>query len=1416
MNLRGMLESPLRAASMVGATVRARVADRDLGSAILERTGEFRIAAPAEPPGAPGAAASAGPAATATAPPAVAGPVTVRVEFPDGTVVDHTVADPVGGDLRIPLPEVATTAADWQALAEAIAHHGITSVHEIVRDLSGRSVLAPDAPILRRAAMVGRLEAGFLDPDGRLAAAGLIPRFAALRTPEAGARLTTLMSDVGDLADAARLASTKLASYLDLYEAVWPIDARALRQGELGAAMARVQDALTSLGRADASGERLQDRYAGYRDYLLAIWTELGADNFPGDPAARTRAREQLEARFHQSFVTRDDALRPVLELLIETASRIMVAPSTNGWGLGMATVPSQGSQDGAAYLAQLIAAADLSRAEYGKRFRLRLDRDPDARSSAVRENIHTLQRFFRDDFQHSTEPNSIIPPRFRGWSPFFLEYDEWLRQTAPFRPENYWHAERSFDTSTDLADVPTMFAQRPTVTADLKQRVADRAAILTALREGHRAFALGQFAVAEAAYARAAERAYHAMLGTDFWDYVEFGVIPSPYIGNDRPRPEIIRIRDKARGPLLARRAATIQSMAELLAFEERYHKDIEEPEAMALGLLVLCATGFPALFGDCALAQGRWADAVRQYGRGLPIRFVLGLAELMDTAGYAPGSHAYARLELHTDGAVPYTLATTDGVVKRGSERWHDVVARPQTPSLDASAVIRDDLHHRIEERFYQQRTAMALLEWADELYRTDQAAERARAVELYKAVLLLHGTSTGFDSHWPSQAGGTGAGGSTSAGGTGAALGVALAELAYVTNPVARAQVERAREALARLAAGLNYHGFADDVVPLLRGEPLLDSADRFAALARSAQGDFQGYLGASERLLTDELQRRFVVTRAGLQQDIAREQEANAKVAIDLAKVGVQQVNEAIAAKQKEIDDHADFWGQVGDFFSGMGDAIKGVAGVGGSALSSGGSAAATQLGGVGGTAAGGGAVLGGYALFVYAGVTSMNAMNDAQSRRKTELATLKTRTLVAAQAAVTVRERELKIASLQGQVAAAESAWAAEWAAFDGRRVLGQRYYAEMIALTRRLMRRYLDVGARLGWLAERALAYELARPVAVMQLDYFPEVRQGIGGADRLIADLAELRARRLDLAARPLRLRRSVSLLREHPFDLMQLRGGGKCGFRTTGASFAAAYPGTYGHRIRGVEVEVVTTDPSWPVRGVVRNDGHSQLARRDGTLAPSVRFPDLVPIGDPISRSASAAGGAATVALAPLEGSGVDTAWEVVLPRAANPHGLHHVADVILHLDVDASAPATGAVPGDAAVARTHVVSGRYLAPATIAALRGSATTAELTFDLPAVLGRDRGTIAALVIFTPGHRAVPLTVDVRTTAPAATTRVSVVDGVHVSSPTSPLAALLGATAAQPVTLTVTKPAGLDLSALVDVVLAVEVTPAP
>ena len=432
--------------------------------------------------------------------------------------------------------------------------------------------------------------------------------------------------------------------------------------------------------------------------------------------------------------------------------------------------------------------------------------------------------------------------------------------------------------------------------------------------------------------------------------------------------------------------------------------------------------------------------------------------------------------------------------------------------------------------EIRFFALAQADVMLAWADQLYRNDDPSSTRRARELYKGVLFLHGEDPDIAPHFPRS------------GPHELAPGFVLPALwKYNENPAKVSQVMRARLALFQIDQGLNVYGYRDDMVPVLRYKPLKQAADLFATSAKSAQTDFLMYMTRYEQALIELWQTQSLVKKANASSGIAAEHVAIAQVGVDKAKEQVTAVQAQIAAKQKEIADKNSLSSQFSDYLSGAKSALEGLVPLAGKVMSeesAGGAAAASDgvtgeqmlsifsQGASGGTtgaesaatsALGAGAgFLVGYGAFVYASYTSLDAMSSAANKRDSELKSLGTTAMDAANAQVRLKQRDVAIAQFEAQIAAADLEFANALFRFQQDRFLNADFWNKLTLFANRLMRRYVELGARTAWFAERALAFEQNQSLNIIKLNYIPIALRGVTGADSLQADLAELEANRI------------------------------------------------------------------------------------------------------------------------------------------------------------------------------------------------------------------------------------------------------------------------------------------------------------
>ncbi|HEX9036507.1 MAG TPA: hypothetical protein VF808_05900 [Ktedonobacterales bacterium] len=1374
--------------------------------------------------------------------------------------------------LRVHIPILPISAATWADFGARLERTRIGRLNDAVRQLMAppRGGAFADWDIATRLSVVAALEQAFLDPSGTLRSAGQPVGFLS-------ARALARPAPAGVESPAAALTPETLAArdammgkaraFGSIASVDWPLDAGAFKAGDPAAGVTRFESLYRS-GTAQSAGQvgngtpvkpagprgpekpaSRDDVLGGYRDYLRGIW--VGLNDGQMEPGV---AIDALNARFHQDFRTYDEAERPANTLLADIVQDILVSTGgiSHGFGLNPARIEDRGLRTPREYLDYLISLTSLSAAELELRFRLDLRRADSETSSRVWENIATLQGFYRDSFQNKPETPPFIPPAHwenafsesYAWpahipAPFFLEYEEWLATRRAFFPENVYQIRPDYP----LGGLPTgMLSYYDSSESDEERRVkgedytdVDFTDLNAAISAGLDAMRSQEYGVAGTKYDLATAAAIKMLAGA----YKGGGFQAAGL--SDFPEIEPIKLRslaDRTSTVFQARRTIITDTLPELedflnwFDFADDYRRYDNRPyQYRQFTLVHVLACMFPVLYGDLALAQGKYAEAVTHYLRLLDPRYVVGLADTDTPAGWGEYQKDFQA------GDLPYTFDLAAAGVGFG-EPDTKFLRRDETtpPYPDASIFIRQGLAHPVEERFFRLRLGAALLEWADTLYRRDDSSSTARARELYKGVLYLHGVQPPTAPDWGDDSGYT-VSGAAKPWLTGAGTGFVFA----TPNPAVTSQTARAQLGFYQIAAGLNYFGYHADLTPTLRYRPLKDAADHYAGLARGAQQDWLAIMGKIEDAERDAIVSANLLNRVKIQLRINEDQALDAQYAIDQAQRQVESVRAAIEAKKKEIEDHDSFWGQVSDFASGFKDALSSIGGADklssaySGATDSGGDAAAASASDAGGDTAlvAGGSVLLGYGVFIYASYMSMSGMADAANQRRADLDALENTTLPAAQDVVKLKQRDLEIENLQAQVIQSDADLAHDLIRFQAARALSPDFWARSASVIQRLLRRYLELGARTAWLAERALAYEQDREIRLIRFDYFPRDLFGYTGADRLQADLAELEASRLAGLRETVPVKHTFSLLRDFPLQFGQLLKTGRCGFRTEETAFRLAYPGLYGYRIRAVTAQAVSAATRLAPRGLVTNQGISVISRADGTSHLSARPSDALAISAFQLRADMAVYGLPDEALYAFEGSGVDTLWEIEFSAAANSGGRDGLADVLFTLDMRASYSRdlyqTQVAAPPAKASRLAFLSARRLTPKSLDALRtGTATVVTFAFDARAAglprAERNR-TVSNLMALAPGLDAARITASLQAGAGApapvvfergvALSNVPPVASPDFPAPVtpSPLNVFAGAVVDQTYTLTIDRAAnpGVDFSDVRDILLGID-----
>lgn len=1116
-----------------------------------------------------------------------------------------------------------------------------------------------------------------------------------------------------------------------------------------------------------------------YRDYLRGIWVSAATfahKKVYSFDAARSKLEKQLNNRLHQNFKTPIEAQSSAAELLAGILKAALTTDKTEGgFGKTAAEVPTEATDETPeAYLGRLVQFSSVTLTELHNRFRLDFAPASGAQTSPVQLNIDALRLFLSDTHQAPRDPYpavpdanpgrpglSIITARFAGTAPFYLQYEEWLDRQRPFYAENAYDIRRTvpvfpqgirdefisrmgnrdFDASKEFTEA----AQSEFLQSDdgLGVRIVSLFGLIDQLN--HAVWQidtadLGGALTTIGALEGGAEDLLRKLLRKGWYkETFEFE-------NSEDPRELTLPSRAAMPGSSIEELGA-IEKFFQPADFRSYYEPGTQIARTLEIATIAVHWLYYvrqimlPFLRSRVAQATGNHAEALRHLGNLTGVQ--IGVAEAETGEPYAEGTY------LHRIESLPYTaLVQYDEKTNRQAKsnpvvldlHWSDPY---QLSTLDRGLQIPD-----CEARYFKLAQGRAMLDWAEQLFRTDEPSNIRRAREIYKGVLILHGIDPGTIPTYPKEGD------------------PIFVFLQLIGNPAIRAQVERANYGLFLIEEGLNAYGWREDMVPILRFRPLKDASDAFAAAAKSAQDDFIAYTDRFEQARLDRMHAALLVEKAKASVSIAGEQVDIAQHDVELARQQVKAVEKEIERKQEEIEDHDGFFGQFKDYLSGAKKALEGLTK---ESKSPAGEKAMTQVAAVGGSGA---MVLGGMAAFVYVSWISMEGMETEANRRAGDIKRLRDVALPAAKAQVQLRQRAVSIASHQKRIAEADLQYARAVVGFNRDRFLSVETWAKLAGFAEQLMAYYIDNAARLGWLAERALAFEQVRTIDIIGKNYLPRAMRGLTGPDALQADLAALENSRLLGIKLTMPVQHSLSLARDFPIAFGALKASGRCSFTTEEALLRTLYPGLFGFRLRTVSVATQSTGAQI-IRGTLRNRGISSVGR-DGGKSEQVliRFPDALPISEFNMKDDMDAFGLPGEALLQFEGGGFTTGWDIALAtHAPPPQGL---ADVLITFD------GYGFYSDDMFVAdqpapdianRTILFSGSSIAPDGLAALRDG-TASQLTLDLAGFAGEREGetrTIANMGLIWLGDGPAPIALTAQGSGETAT--IHFADGIAASN---------------------------------------------
>ena len=277
-----------------------------------------------------------------------------------------------------------------------------------------------------------------------------------------------------------------------------------------------------------------------------------------------------------------------------------------------------------------------------------------------------------------------------------------------------------------------------------------------------------------------------------------------------------------------------------------------------------------------------------------------------------------------------------------------------------------------------------------------------------------------------------------------------------------------------------------------------------------------------------------------------------------------------------------------------------------------------------------------------------------------------------------------------IAEQERQIAADQLDHAAAVAEFLATKFTNAELYEWMSGVLARVYAFFLQQATAVARLAQAQLAFERQEPVdGYIAADYWAPAtdynagagtaadRRGITGSARLLQDIFRLDQQAFDTDRRKLHIRQTIVVSQVAAFELQQFRDTGLLVFATPESLFDRDFPGHYLRLIKTVELSLIAlVPPELGVRATLSASGVSRtvVARGSFDTVTLRREPETIAVTAPIGATGRFPLQPEGAMLFPFEGMGVDTVWQLALPKAANPFDYRTIADVLLTIEYTA----------------------------------------------------------------------------------------------------------------------------------------------
>ena len=382
---------------------------------------------------------------------------------------------------------------------------------------------------------------------------------------------------------------------------------------------------------------------------------------------------------------------------------------------------------------------------------------------------------------------------------------------------------------------------------------------------------------------------------------------------------------------------------------------------------------------------------------------------------------------------------------------------------------------------------------------------------------------------------------------------------------TNPLIYALILEARSRLVQMELGLNYLGYSDSYVPPWRFAFLLDRARYFVEHAKNAQREYLNFLSNAE---SEEFQEQTAAQNVEMEKSNIRLETARvdqAVVEVQSAKASGELAELAAANAQARLDAYTEF----DDYADEIQDTHLG-------------SMLTSAIDPVLNTVPGLEEVAQGFGDFFSGGaVSNVKSRLVAAKERDYERFSLGLAVTEANQAAVVAQHQievvraGLQVAGLQRAAAVLRHEFALQNLAWLRNRTLNAEMWYRLSSSIRGVADTYLRYGVELAFLAEQAYEFEADKRMDVVRFDYDVSYLGDMLAGDFLLRDLDTLER---DLVVtqqlRQQRVRFVLSLAREHPAALQELRDHGSTIFSLQLEQLERRFPGLFNLRVAAIDV--------------------------------------------------------------------------------------------------------------------------------------------------------------------------------------------------------------------------------------------------